>query len=184
MSQGNPTKVIHAPGKLILNPTDNTNTTDAGGTELGLVADAIFRPNLLRRDLTAEEYGSEVFEIIEAGEQAILSCLLRGWDADAVATVFKETSTGTNSGDTGVEYPGSLRAGTLGTDRAVKILYLPDASDEIPAIYLYNAIPLVQEAAELALAMNTEQVIAVFFQAIRDSSNRVYTIQKLEDITL
>jgi len=184
MATPDPTKIIHAPGELVLTPTDLTDTVAAGGTLLGVVAEIIFRPNLLRRDLTAEEFGSEVLDIVEAGEQAVLAVLLRSFDGDAVSTVFKETSTGSGTGDTGIDYPGTLRAGTLGSARGVKLLFLPDSSDEVPAILLYNAIPLVAETAEVQLEMDSELTIPAIFHAARDGTGRVYQFKKMEDMVL
>jgi hypothetical protein len=177
-------KVIRLGGRLCSGPTDLSLAFPHGGTALGMISEAIFQPNLQRAQITAEEFGGETVDVVVMAETVILGCLLRGVDSDAWTTVWEDTTAGSSSGEPVVDYPGSTRAGTLGSARAVKILYSPDDLQNDPAILLYSAIPILDETAELALSISQEMVVRVVFQGIRDGSGNVYQIGRLEDLTV
>lgn len=184
MASADVRKVLRVPGRLCAAPTDLSTAFPHGGTALGIVRDLAFRPNLKQRRVTAEEFGGEIVETIIGGESCVLACVLRGMDNDAVTKAFLNTSAGSSSGDRTIQYPGSSRAGTLGSSRSFKLLFSPRDTTNHHGLILYNAIPLVAESAELQLAIGQEMGIAVVFVAYRTSTPNLYQIAKLADMTL
>lgn len=175
--------VVHAPGRLVVGPTDLTLAFPYGGTALGLSAEVTFRPGLRTRSVRAEEFGGETIEVIYAGETAVLGALVRGWDSDALQRAWLNTTAGV-SGERYAEYPGTSRAGTLASSRSVVLLFAPRDEDRTPALILYRALPLVDEAAALRFSFRDELVVGTLWQGIRDASARVYRIGRLEDLAL
>ena len=51
-------------------------------------------------------------------------------------------------------------------------------------VIIRKAIPMVEEASMLQLSLAEEMGIGVVFQAIPDSSDRLYDIGRREDLTL
>lgn len=177
--------VLHVPGRLCVNPTSLATAWPHGGTGLGLVGDVVVKPGQASEHLHEESFGVETIDVLDLGEAWTLAATLRSFDSDAVAAVFPATVTGTTSGKTGVAYPGaSYRAGTLRSSNSVSLLFTPDDPGRHDFVYFPRAVPLVDEAAELQRQIAKEQVVAVMFVAIRDSSNRVCLIQRKEDLTL
>jgi hypothetical protein len=184
MALANSGDVLRVGGRLCSGPTDLSAAFPHGGTALGMVSEVLFRPNLKRAEITAEEFGGEPVEVVVTSETCVFGCLLRGIDSDAWNLAFEDTTVGSGSGKPVVDYPGSTRAGALGSSRSAKILWSPDDIQSDPAILLYKAIPILDETAELALSISQEMVVRVVFQGIRDGSGNVYQIGRLEDLTV
>lgn len=186
MATAAPRTVVRAFGRLCKAPTTDppTDAFPHGGTALGMSAEVIFRPQKAYAEVEAEEYGSEPVEVIEGRESAILGAILRGYDDDAISTIFPNTAVGALSGRRVATYPGTVRSGALGSDRAVAILFSPADVEGTPAIYLPRAVPLVDESARLTYALKREHVVAVLFRAMRDTNGIVYRYGLLEDIAL
>ena len=55
---------------------------------------------------------------------------------------------------------------------------------EYPYIIFYNAVPMVKEAAEVALSKNNEMQLGVAFQALPDANQRLYQWGKRGDLTV
>lgn len=187
MAAGDPRSVLRITGSLVANPTNLTTPPAFGGQVLGLTTDVVFKPGLRAQELRAEEYGGEPVELLVGSETAVLGALLRGADGDAWSTVFENSTVSTPSGSPRTDYPGTTRAGTYGSTRAIKLLYAPKNTEGHPALLIYKAIPLVEETAELAFSINREFGIPALFWSIRDTdgtNNRVYQLGRLEDLTL
>ena len=183
MATADPRLVKHAFGRLCIAPTNLAAAFPHGGTALGLTAEVNFRPVQRMREVRAEEFGGEVVEIIVGREDVVLAATIRGWDSDALQRVFVRTAAGT-SGERVVSYPGSVRAGTLGSDRSVVLLFSPRNTEHHPAILIYRAVPIVDESVSIPLAQKREIVAQVVFRGIRDASDRVYACGRLEDLSL
>ena len=65
-----------------------------------------------------------------------------------------------------------------------KLMFCPDAEDHQPFLIFYNAMPLVQEAAEIQLTLTADLEIAVAFHAAPDATYRTYAWGLREDLTL
>lgn len=187
MATGAARDVRFVPGKLVMNPTDLTAAYPYGGTELGLTAAVLFKPGIMSRQHGAEEWGGTVVESTFTGQVALISCVLRSFDKDALAKVFPNTATGDQTGRVGLDGRVSASANLPGyrmSNKAVKLLWVPDDLVENEAILIYNAIPGVDEAAELALSINVEFGTPVFFLASVDSQKRICKVAPLEDLVL
>ena len=172
-------QALKVPGTLIINPTTNPPTDAAphGGTELGLVKDVRWVRDERRFDLTAEEYGSEVFESIYMGEDWTLLFSLRVMDADALAALFPNTVAETASATTGITYPDTTRRSGSGmTSSIVKLLFSPEDPYH-HAVYFRAALPLVAAALEVQTNRTENLLVAAGFRAIRDATTAARSIQ-------
>jgi hypothetical protein len=177
--------VLRAPGRLCYSPTDLSTAWPHGGTGLGAVRGVTVRPFLSQFPVTAEERGGEPVEFLRPGEWWGLSAFLRGWDPDAVGRIFPNTVTGTVTQHPGVEIPGSsVRAGHRVSDNAVKVLFTPDNTDDVPAVLFYAAVPALDAQAELYFGREQELGMPVIFYGLRDSSERIVNIKRLKDLSL
>jgi len=114
------TQALRVPGKLSYGPSDLTSAYPHGGTGLGLVRDIrLTRDVVAERRIRATEYGGETVEALVPGQEWVISFLLRGFDNDAISTVFPNTFTGATDSLEGIREPGTIRAGELLSDQAV-----------------------------------------------------------------
>jgi hypothetical protein len=178
--------VRFVPGRLVKDPTNLAIAYPYGGTELGLTTAMIFKPGIQSRQHGAEEFGGAIVESTYVGEVATFCCALRGFDADALARVFPNVVTGAATGKTGVSASagGANLPGYRMSGKAFKLLWVPDDTVENHGLLIYNAIPGVEETAELALSISEEFGIPVFFMASPDASKRLYQMAAFDDLAL
>lgn len=184
MAISNPRQSRRIKGFLCADPTDLSTPFPHGGTALGMVADILFQTRVLHAPVTAEEFGGEPVEWIGGGEVAVLGCIARGMDNDMLQKIFLNTTVGSSSGSRVVSNPGTKRAGSLRSSDSFVLLFSPKDTTRHRGILVYNAVPMLDESAELQLSINEEIGIACLFQGIRDSSDRIYSMARLEDLTL
>lgn len=184
MGSPDPRSVMRVVGALCANPTDLTVAFPHGGTALGLVTDVVFKPNLRRQELRAEEFGNETVDVIINSETVILGVRVRGQDRDMWDLLWEDPVTGSATGERVAEYPGATRTGNLASARSAKILYSPRNTEGHPALLLYRATLLLDEVQDIALTGKREMTIPALFHGIRDTSGRVYAMGRLEDLTL
>lgn len=185
--------IIRCPGRLCINPSAFTAAWPHGGQGLGAVQDIVFKPGRSSTILREESYGNEVYDIVDLGESVVVAAALKSWDADAVAALFPSTTTGSVSRKRGIFYPyptvqggtagGTFRPGTMRSNSAVRLLFTPNDTAKYPGIYLYNALPMVEEAAQIRLTLEEDGLIPVVFYGTRDQSHRVYSVARMEDLT-
>lgn len=172
-------------GKLVKDPTDLTAAYPYGGTELGLVGQIAIRPNNTSLPLTAEEWGDQVWDVLDGGTAFLLACTLRGVDGDAYSSVFLDTATGSPSGDKVIRFRADNgRAGTLRSTLAMTLLFVPDSPLRHRAVIVRDAIPVVTADSEIAMNIDEEWVLKVVFHGRPDSSNRVAEIAYIKDLAL
>lgn len=174
-------------GKVVKDPTNLSIAYPYGGTELGLVGAVLWKPGVKSRQHGAEEWGGAYVESTFIGEVAMLALTLRGFDPDALARVFPNTSTGAVTGRTGID--GKVSGGTVVpgyrmTGRAFKLLLVPDDIEEDEGIILYSAIPGVEETAAMAQSITEEWGVPVFFLGAPDATGRVYAQKHFDDLVL
>jgi hypothetical protein len=177
-------RLLRVPGKLVKDPSNLGTTFPYGGTQLGAVEDVVVRPRRSSLEITGEEFGPEVLDVLNLGEAWTLGCLLRGFDADALALAFLSTAAGT-SGQKVVNYPGSFRAGTLASASSCVLLFAPDDPLLHPAVLFRRALVRLDQSAALTKAIRDEGVLALIANAIRpaDGDNAV-SWGLLEDLSL
>lgn len=203
MSLAEVRKILHISGRLCVDPTDISDSSQFpyGGTALGVTRDAEIRFGIKTSMVYAEEFATPV-EAIYTGDTALFAFVIRDLDNDALAAVFPNTATGSVSGDKIIEGRvsgvGENRAGYKMSDQSVKLLFAPRVEktdptagsttyiplDEQPMVLIRKAVPLVEETSMLQLSIKAEIGIGVVFQAIPDSSGRLYDVGKRGDLTL
>lgn len=181
----NPENAIRLQGTLIKGADDLTAAYPYGGTVLGLISSGRFLPNMSSKSIKVEEWGNTVFDVLQAPQTAFIMGVLRSFDRDCLKTIFPTTVTGT-SGDEYVKM--ELEQTSAGnpfrvSTNSFKLLFAP-VDDLNPFIVFYNAMPMVKEGTEISLSKNDEMQMGVVFQAVSDSSNKVYQWGKKEDISL
>lgn len=185
MSAPAPETVRRLKGRLVAAPTSLSTAYPHGGTELGFVSNGRFIPNVNRKEIRAEEFGQKRVEIAVAGDgDPVLLAVLRNYDLALLQRVFPSVSVGTSSNEAVIEFDANEDSILIGADRGFVLFFSPDNVDLDPAILFYNALPLVQEAAELQLTINAEFSIAVAFLGAPDASFRDARIGKREDLVL
>lgn len=187
MAAPNAKNVRFIPGKLVKDPTNLGTTYPYGGTELGLTTAILFKPGVRSRIHFAEEFGGAHIENTFVGELVMLSLVLRGFDPDALARVFPNVSTGTITGKPGIDgrvSSGSNLPGYRMSNKAFKLLWVPDDLVDTEALIIYNAIPGVEETAALAMSVSEEFGTPVFFLGAPDTTKRVYKLAPFDDLVL
>ncbi len=189
MAAPKPQSIRRLKGALVQNPTNTTAPPHYGGTPLGPVTNLRFLPGLRGAPLPEEELGL-VVEFVEAPDSAVMMCVSRGLDDDLLSLLFRLTSTGASTLHTmaegrvsGTDGTGATGAG-LASDRAIKLLFVPEDTDRDPFVLLYNAIPVRESAAEIQMSMGREAGIACVFYAATDSTYRTYAWGRISDLTL
>lgn len=179
------TKIQKIPGKLVVDPTNLAAAFPYGGTELGAVRQVALKLRYQALDVPAEEFDEPCEFLLGACKVLGLGAVLRQYDDKVLTTVFPSTSTGSSSGEKGVDWPGTARAGALGSARAVKLLFVPNNSAH-PGILLYKAVPCFTGEVEVMHEILGESAFAVLFRAMRDAASppKVGVRKKLVDMTL
>jgi len=185
MSIANVDKIIRVPGRLCYGATDLTAVFPHGGTGLGVIKSIILNPNKTYHKVRAEEFGSEVVDIIDGGESWVLGGILRSFDKDALKKIFPAAAAGAQTQETYIQHPSSsVRSGSLMSASGIKLLFSPDNTNLNPFIIFYNAIPLVDDTAEMNMCISQDWSIGVLFAAVRDSNSKVMAKGFRGDISL
>lgn len=184
MAERDLTKALRNRGRICINPTDLATAYPHGGTDLGLVRACAVRFGHVYSLIKAEEWGIEVVEGIDGGEAVALATILRGADDNAINTVHANTTLGAVSGHRVIQGPGNNRAGHLLSSRSVVLCFSPDDLDNHEMVLLYKALPMLDEAAELALSTSEDLETSAVFVGIRDGSSRVYKVGHRKDLSL
>jgi len=134
---------------------------------------------------TGEEWGGVVTKAWYTGEAPFLACVLRELDNQALSRIFPNTQTGSVSQDQVINYlPGGSgnRPGYDLSNKQIKLVFSPIAADRHDFIIMYNAIPTIDEEAQIIFGLHEEIGIPVIFYCTPDTSNRVYRVGKRADI--
>lgn len=168
-------------GSLIANPTDLTLPAPYGGTFLGASREMRLHVPRTMAPVVAEEYREDV-EYVQGGASATLRGFMRQWDKDTLLALKEETATDAD-GNPLISSPGSVRAGALGSTRAVKLLLAADAPLTTPSAIIYSAVPEVLEDG-IDFSAIVAGAIYARWKGIRDASGRLYQVGYLARMTL
>jgi len=169
---------FNAQGYLVKDPTDLSAAFPHGGAPLGLYRSVVWKITATRAEITAEEYANLPVELIEGAESIIVAATLREYNQTSLAAVFPSTSAG------GVQRTKTTQRGSLGSDRAIKLLISPLSTEDQPALLIPRAIPLVAEAADIAFHLDEEWGVPVMLMGIPDATGRLYELNTLGNMTL
>ena len=182
MPTPNTGNLIHAPGKLVKDPTDFTATFPMGGTALGSAEGIVCVPSIGSVPLVASEFGT-VYETVYTGERWTLSCALREWHDDINSVIFPRVDTGTVTGLNIVEHDHTAyRAGQLQSASSMALLFVSDDPLSVPSIYFKRAIVMLEQTARLQLTLAEMLVFPVMFRAIPPTSGPAVQMGLLEDL--
>ncbi len=187
MAASNTESILRVPGDLIWNPTDLGSPTSYGGTILGTCRDKTFSPSPVLRPIWNETAGSYQ-DVIYGGERVLFRTVVRYPDSDLLLyTMFKAIS----SGSSGVHFlfrPGgttaNTRAGTSLGASSGKLMFAARARTTSPFLILYNAVPALDDAAQLQFSLGEEYGLACAWYGTPDSSGRVYDCGRRANLVL
>lgn len=184
MAAGDVARIIRAPGRLVVGPTDLAAAYPHGGTEVGLTNAVVLQPTgsgfLVRNEALGEST-----DVLEGGNEFAFACFLRGFDDDAVAQFFPDRhSTGSVSGHSVFSVPGTNAPGASALGRAVIVLYVPDDALHVPAILVYRGIPDFPDGAEMAFQRRDELGLPVSMHCVRDANDNTLAVGRLADLSL
>lgn len=172
-------------GRIVLTPTDLTAAYPYGGTDLGVWGRIVSTWRAIRGELTAQEWYGRTVDHIESGYRFALGAVLRSYNATAWDEVFSiATTTDTQTGLPGLAETIDSQRAAKSSDRAVKILFAPDATEDHPAIYIPAAVPLLEVVAAMTLSRDKEAQIPCAFEPLPDATGRLYQANLLKAITL
>jgi len=185
MAAGLAAQIIRGPGRLIVGPTDLTAVYPYGGTEVGLVNQALLTP--LGESFRIENEGlGEATDILQPNNRALFSCFMRGWDDDAVTKFLKgNRSAGSATQHSVYTSPGARTPGQSTIDYAnIVLMLVPDNLIDTDALILYRGIPMWSDDAEVMFQKREEFGIPLQVDCLRNSSGNIYQIGRLQDLSL
>ena len=175
------------PAKLIAAPTTLSLPTPYGGTELGIIRSASFRPGQKIEESKAEEFGRTVAYTL-VGEEAVFACVLRSWDNDMLSRILPNSTAPVLSRLRSIDgraSGGSInRAGFAMDSLAFALLVDPLSPVEHPALLIYNAVPMFDENAEELMSNTSEFGLGLMFKSTPDATGRDYSQAPVADLTL
>lgn len=184
MATPSPRRLLFAPGRLVANPSSLATTFPYGGTALGSSRAVILKSYGAYYPVTAAELGGEPVEYLERAAVWGCQAFLRGQDDDAIAALFPNTAAGTTTQHRVISEPGSNKAGFRVSARSLVLLFVPDDLTRADAWLLYRALPLLSEPTEIHQSAKEEYGFPALFMGIRDSSARVLSQGRIEDLSL
>lgn len=187
MATASASAALRNPGRLIWAPTSLSSAPLYGGTELGLIRAVAWSSGIGSRAIRAEEYGGMPVGFIRTDGGCALVATLRGWDSDAVTRSLPGVAAGSSSGRPVMSQTlttESQRAGAMLDDAVGVLMFIPLSPAEHPAVILYAAVPVPEEAHRVALSLDVEFDSVVAFRGVPDSSARTYAVGMIEDLSL
>lgn len=167
-----PAKILIQPGRLIWGATNLTLAYPYNGIELGLTRDGV-RVTVQQntRDITAEETGTAVQDIIYLGSNVRIEATMYQWDDNVVTKVFHNTVTGSGKAEKVIEFPGSTYyPGSKLSTKADTLVFSPTDTTNNKVILLRKAVPMSAASLSLDFAVGKETVLPVVFVGLPDLS--------------
>lgn len=176
---------LTVPMRLVVAPTNLAADYPHGGTSIGLVRDVVLEIASADLEITAEEFGQEIVDVVDGGESWRLSAAVRGWSRKAHDALFLEASTSATTEKPLAAHPAAnRRAGRLRSADAVVLLATPKDTTRHPAVLFRAAVPRRAAPLRVEFGLTTELLWAVSWTAIRDSAGVAAQIGLLADLSL
>lgn len=183
MAGDDPALALSVPGRLTLGPTQDGIYPGAfphGGTPLGIVGEVHVERTEQMTPIFAEEFG-QIVGAVRGFETWVLGFTLQQYDPDALALIYRTTTTSRN-GFSGARTVRESLPGVVAP--SAPVLFSPDDSAN-PGVLLYAPIPQVGPATQrLDLSLVKGLEIGVILLATRDPAGRVIAIDRLEHLSL
>ena len=185
MASGDVSKVLRAPGRLVVNPTDLDLDYPYGGTEVGKTRLVVLTSFNTSVRIECEGLGNEPSDILERTSRYVFSCFVRAWDDDAIELFFARNFVqGAVTGHSLLREPGTRVAGASALDRALRMLYVPDDLTSNPAVMIYRGVPDWSENAELAFQRQEELGLPLAVECVRGETDKIIEVGRLADLSL
>lgn len=184
MVAGTAARTLRGSGRLVLGPTNLSNPYPYGGVEVGRTKAVSLQPLGQGYRVISEALG-EASDILEASNEFVFSCFVRGWDDDAVELLLSDgEEEGPASQHRVWGSPGAVTPGASALPRAVVALYVPDDLIHVPAVLVYRGVPAFLDGAALAWQRNEELGIPIALDCMRDAAGRIVSVGLLADLEL
>ena len=187
MTAGAANQIRFVPGRLIVGPTQTYKggVYPYGGTEIGLARGNTIT-SIGQEKVVFDELLGEPIDILAHTNEWVFTCFLRGTDDAA-----RELLLGGNYSEGGTSrhgvltVPGTRSPGqTLGDTANVALTLVPDNLTHADAFMAYRAVPMWDDAAEIAFQRQEEFGIPLKFHLLRGSGGNTLRIGRLADIAL
>jgi hypothetical protein len=186
MAAGLPSSLIRVSGRVIVNPTQafDGGTYPYGGTEIGKTSECEFKPLGEPFRVISEGLG-EATDSLEGDNRYVFTCMLRGWDDDAVELLFSGGFTqGAVTQHAVWSAPGSRTPGQTAYDRAVILAFIPDDPINANGLLIYAGVADWNEGAEVLFQRSQDFELPLAVECFRDSNANIVSIGRLPDLTL
>ena len=179
-------RVIRAPGRLAVEPTDLALPFPHGGVSCGRVRAVVLQPLGGVGFRVMSEGLGEPTDILKPSQRFVFTCFLRGWDDAALAALWPDqTNVGAVSGHAIFEVPGRAVPGESAIeDRARLILFEPDDPVAAPSVLIYRGIPDWRDASQLMFQRTDELGMPLVVECMRGGDGRTISVGRLSDLTL
>ena len=185
MAAGSASRVLRAPGRLVVDPSNLALNYPYGGTEVGRTRLVVLQMLGTGFRVESEGLGGEASDVVESTNRFVLSCFLRGWDDAAVERFFARNYTqGAVSGHAVFAEPGNAEPGRSALARAVSLLYVPDDAVHAPSVLIYRGVPDWSEGAEVAYQRGEELGIPLAVECVRSTTGKILEVGRLVDLSL
>ena len=185
MTEANAARVIRAPGRVVVSPTDLSIAYPYGGTPIGKTRLVVLQSLVENFRVESEGLGGETSNILEGANRYVLAFFLRGWDDDAIETLFADNyREGAVTGHAVFEAPGRILPGSSALSRARVVLFVPDDVDAAPAVLVYSAVPQMPGGAELKFQRTEELGAPVAQECVRNATGKIVEVGRLADLEL
>lgn len=184
MSAGSASRVVRAPGRLVVSPTDLQLAYPYGGVEVGKTRLALVHVLGNNHRVECEGLG-EASDVLEMSTHWVFACFLRGWDDDAIRLLYPDNYVlGAVTGHAVMSVPHASQPGASMLDRAKVLLYVPDNVSQVPAILIYRGVPDWNDNTEIAFQRTEELGVPLAVECMRNASGNILKIGLLADLTL
>lgn len=185
MVAGDVARIIRAPGRVVIGPTDLSAAYPYGGVEIGLTTLCAIQSFGTPFPVLYESLG-EAGEVLEGNKSFVFTCFVRGIDDNAVEQLWSSAnySAGSVSAHAVLKEPGTRVPGEGGIARAVILLYTPDDIVHVPSLLIYRGVPDWGDGAEMLFQRGSELGIPIAINCLRDGNNLIYSMGRHSDLSL
>lgn len=185
MAEGMQSRILRAPSRVIVGPTDLSEAAPYGGKYVGHTKSVALVSTRVMFRVEDEGLG-EATDVLESKHQYVFSCFLRGWDDDAVQLLFPgHYSAGAVSGRAVFQSPGTRLPGRSALSRGQTILIVPDDVDNMPACLMHRVIVDVADQSQLDFSAQRDLGITLRGECLRGSAvSRILDVGRLADLSL
>lgn len=186
MGASNPAKAYPIPGRLLANPSIEpaSGTFPFGGRELGSFSEFALRW-LGEPYPVIDETTGLIDTILEPAAGWTVGFLLNGSDDDARELLFpRQAEAGTRTRHARFDSPGAGTAGETAENRALRLLFVPHATEHHDALLLYAGVAFLADGGEIKFSPRERQSVPVAVHAMPDSSGRLLRWSRLRDVRL